>query len=117
LLPAKAGSTGTARTPAPLDSHGLMAPFCPCVACALLQPVPNVRNPAMMLEAEDFAKVIRKYKRALRVYAARVDSALLSGAFRNHFNAKAKGHERGSAHARANVAAHTHGNAQAYSAP
>ncbi|KAG1679233.1 hypothetical protein FOA52_009262 [Chlamydomonas sp. UWO 241] len=40
------------------------------------KPVPNVRNPAMMQEAEDFAKVMVKYKTALQLYAAKIDKYL-----------------------------------------
>jgi hypothetical protein len=79
LLPANAAwsACGTwwlcaDRETATLASHSVAC--CPLCACTLLQPVPNVRNPAMMLEAEDFAKVMLKYKNALRFYAAKIDS-------------------------------------------
>lgn len=47
-----------------------------CVQGSSFTPVPNVRNPSMLVEAEDFAKVMMSYKHALKAYAAKIDSKL-----------------------------------------
>ena len=41
-------------------------------------PTPNVRNPQMLAEAEDFEKQMSKFEESVRTYHAKVQSKYLS---------------------------------------